>query len=355
MRREVHKFGGASVRDAEAVRNVGSIVLGLWNRGVQPVVVVSAMAKSTNALEKIWTGLPEGGAVEPLCADVLGFHANVVQELGLPEDLLQTDVAEFLAVAEGLKGRGSADAAGYDALVGFGERMSTRIVHAHLVQIGLAAQWLSAWELVRTDEAHRAAQVQLPATGDAVRLAMTGIGQGLAVTQGFVGGAANGAPTTLGREGSDFSGALFAEAWGAERLVVWKDVEGVMTGDPRHWPEATKMDRLDHGTAERMSLAGAGILHPATMAPLRRAGIPLEVRSFQRPGLEGTVIGEQHAPSDLPALWAFEEEASGEKKVRCLTADPDLAMAEWNAVFPDRQASSVEVDPNIEGCFRLVF
>jgi len=355
MRREVHKFGGASVRDAEAVRNVGRIVLGLWNRGVQPVVVVSAMAKSTNALEKIWTGLPEGVAVEPLCADVLGFHANVVRDLGLPEDLIQTDVADFLALAEGLKGKGPADAAGYDALVGFGERLSTRIVHAHLVQIGLAAQWLSAWELVRTDASHRAAQVQLPATGDAVRRAMTGIGKGLAVTQGFVGGAANGAPTTLGREGSDFSGAVFAEAWSAERLVVWKDVEGVMTGDPRHWPGATKIDRLDHGTAERMSLAGAGILHPATMAPLRRAGIPLEVRSFQRPELEGTVIGERHAPSDLPSLWAFGADATGKEEVRCLTAAPDQAVAEWNAVFPDRQASSADIDPNISGCFRLVF
>ena len=355
MRREVHKFGGASVRDAEAVRNVGRIVLGLWNRGVQPVVVVSAMAKSTNALEKIWTGLPEGVAVEPLCADVLGFHANVVRDLGLPEDLIQTDVADFLAVAEGLKGKGPADAAGYDALVGFGERLSTRIVHAHLVQIGLAAQWLSAWELVRTDASHRAAQVQLPATGDAVRRAMTGIGKGLAVTQGFVGGADNGAPTTLGREGSDFSGAVFAEAWSAERLVVWKDVEGVMTGDPRHWPGATKIDRLDHGTAERMSLAGAGILHPATMAPLRRAGIPLEVRSFQRPELEGTVIGERHAPSDLPSLWAFGADATGKEEVRCLTAAPDQAVAEWNAVFPDRQASSADIDPNISGCFRLVF
>jgi len=355
MRREVHKFGGASVRDAEAVWNVGRIVLGLWNRGVQPVVVVSAMAKSTNALEKIWTGLPEGVAVEPLCADVLGFHANVVRDLGLPEDLIQTDVADFLAVAEGLKGKGPADAAGYDALVGFGERLSTHIVHAHLVQIGLAAQWLSAWELVRTDASHRAAQVQLPATGDAVRRAMTGIGKGLAVTQGFVGGAANGAPTTLGREGSDFSGAVFAEAWSAERLVVWKDVEGVMTGDPRHWPGATKIDRLDHGTAERMSLAGAGILHPATMAPLRRAGIPLEVRSFQRPELEGTVIGERHAPSDLPSLWAFGADATGKEEVRCLTAAPDQAVAEWNAVFPDRQASSADIDPNISGCFRLVF
>jgi aspartate kinase len=313
------------------------------------------MAKSTNALEKIWTGLPEGVAVEPLCADVLGFHANVVRDLGLPEDLIQTDVADFLAVAEGLKGKGPADAAGYDALVGFGERLSTRIVHAHLVQIGLAAQWLSAWELVRTDASHRAAQVQLPATGDAVRRAMTGIGKGLAVTQGFVGGAANGAPTTLGREGSDFSGAVFAEAWSAERLVVWKDVEGVMTGDPRHWPGATKIDRLDHGTAERMSLAGAGILHPATMAPLRRAGIPLEVRSFQRPELEGTVIGERHAPSDRPSLWAFGADATGKEEVRCLTAAPDQAVAEWNAVFPDRQASSADIDPNISGCFRLVF
>ena len=355
MRREVHKFGGASVRDAEAVRNVGRIVEGLCAKGVQPIVVVSAMAKTTNALEQVWKGLPEGGAVEARCAEVLEFHADVVRGLSLSSDLLQNDVAHFLSAAEALNGRAPEDAKGYDALVGFGECMSTRIVHAHLMQLGLPAHWWSAWKLIQTDASHRTAQVALPATGAAVREALSGLGEGLAVTQGFVGGTSDGTPTTLGREGSDFSGALFAEAGAAERLVVWKDVEGVMTGDPRRWPLAKKIDRLDHGTAERMSLAGAGILHPSTMAPLRRAGIPLEVRSFQQPEGLGTVIEECPAPADLPLLWAFGVDASGAQEVRCLTDQPTEAVAEWNAAFPNRLASSAVSDPNLQGCVRLVF
>ncbi|MCH1575570.1 MAG: aspartate kinase [Flavobacteriales bacterium] len=354
MRREVHKFGGASVRDAEAVRNVGRIVLGLCSAGIQPVVVVSAMAKTTNALEKIWTGLPEGGPAEDRCTEVLDFHAGVAQDLALPSDLLQEDVAKFLSAAQALNGKPQS-AEGYDALVGFGERMSTRIVQAHLVQLGLPAHWLSAWKLIQTDTSHRAAQVELVATGVAVRTALSAIGGGLAVTQGFVGGAASGAPTTLGREGSDFSGALLAEAGAAERLVVWKDVEGVMTGDPRRWPFAQKIERLDHGTAERMSLAGAGVLHPATMAPLRRTGIPLEVRSFQQPDGRGTVIDESPIADGLPVLWAFGSGASGSEEVRCITDNTAQAIAEWNAAFPDRLASSAVADPDIEGCSRLVF
>jgi len=355
MKREVHKFGGASVRDAEAVRNVGRIVQGLCDQGIQPVVVVSAMAKSTNALEKVWRGLPEGGAVEARCADVLDFHTNVVRDLSLPAALLRKDVAELLSVAESLNGKAMADAKGYDAIVGFGERLSTRIVHAHLMELGVPAQWLSAWHLIRTDETHRTAQVDLSSTGEAIRRALSAMGGGLAVTQGFVGGTVGGIPTTLGREGSDYSGALLAEAWGAERLVVWKDVEGVMTGDPRRWPSAQKIERLDHGTAERMSQAGAGILHPATMAPLQRADIPLEVRSFQQPEATGTVIEGQTAPLGLPLLWAFGSGISGEEEVRCLTNHPDAALAEWNAVFPDRSAASSVADPNIPGCIRLVF
>ena len=354
MRREVHKFGGASVRDAEAVGNVGRIVLGLCSAGVQPIVVVSAMAKTTNALEKIWTGLPEGGPVEDRCIEVLDFHADVVRDLSLPSDLLQEDVAKFLSVAHALNGR-TQSSEGYDALVGFGECMSTRIVHAHLVQLGLPAHWLSAWKLIRTDTSHRAAMVELEATGDAVKQALSAIGGGLAVTQGFVGGAASGAPTTLGREGSDFSGALLAEAAHAERLTVWKDVEGVMTGDPRRWPFAQKIDRLDHDTAERMSRAGAGVLHPATMAPLRRAGIPLEVRSFQQPKGLGTVVEESPVADHLPVLWAFGRGASGTEEVRCITDHTAQAIAEWNAAFPDRLASSAVADPDIEGCSRLVF
>jgi len=353
MMRQVHKFGGASVRDAQAVRNVGRIVDDLCTRGIHPIVVVSAMAKSTNALEAIWSALPYGGDWQGACSAFLDFHASVAAELGLPTELLDADVAAFKAVAQRLTGQPADDEA-YDALVGFGERFSTRLVHAHLAQRGLRAVWQSAWQWVKTDAHHRAAVVDVPSTGTAVRAALERLGEDVAVTQGFVGGSADGKPTTLGREGSDYTGALLAEASGAERLVVWKDVEGVMTGDPRRWPLAEKVNALDHATAERMSRAGAGVLHPSTMAPLQRSGIPLEVRSFQHPDRTGTVISSARPDQPLPRLWAFEGEGD-RTVVRCVTGSPQGVVDEWNRAFPERPAVGTTADPDIPGCFQLGF
>lgn len=353
MKRQVHKFGGASVRDAQAVRNVGRIVEDLCIRGIHPIVVVSAMAKSTNALEAIWSALPNGGGGQNACAAFLDFHASVAAELELPSEVLDADVAAFMTVAERLTGQPADDEA-YDALVGFGERFSTRLVHAHLVQRGLRAAWQSAWQWIKTDAHHRAAAVDVASTGKAVRTALEDLGEGFAVTQGFVGGSADGKPTTLGREGSDYTGALLAEASGAERLVVWKDVEGVMTGDPRRWPFAEKVNALDHVTAERMSRAGAGVLHPSTMAPLQRSGIPLEVRSFQHPERTGTVISSAQPDQPLPRLWAFEGEGD-QAVVRCLADSPHGMVDEWNRAFPERSADRTTADPDIPGCYQLGF
>ena len=350
--REVHKFGGASVQDAAGVRNVGRLVGDIISRGVQPAVVVSAMAKSTNALEGVWSALPEGGDTEAMCSGVHRFHAAVMADLGLPSALLAEDWSAFLAAATARCGL-PADDAGYDALVGFGERFSTRIVHAHLTAIGLRVQWLSAWDLVQTDAAHRAAKVDLAKTGNLIRAQVEKAGDQVSLMQGFVGGTPEGIPTTLGREGSDFSGALMAEALGAARLVVWKDVAGVMTGDPRRWPLAQTLERLDYGTAERMSAAGAGVLHPATMAPLQRAGIPLEVRSFVHPEATGTTISGGEPPAGLPPLWAFSKDKDGQELVRCLTLRAAGAAADWHSAFPDIPLLNVAPDPGIEGCFRL--
>ena len=353
---EVHKFGGASVKDAAGVLNVGRLVAGMVAEGRRLVVVVSAMAKTTNALERVWRALPSGVAAGKECDAVRSFHEEVLEGLGLTWSVLADDWAAFVETVEGLEGVPLSHR-GYDATVGFGERFSTRIVHAHLSGVGLEPEWWSAWSLIVTDDRHRAARVQLQATGEALRRTAHGAaarGMGPAVMQGFVGGTPAGVPTTLGREGSDFSGALVAEALQASRLVVWKDVPGVMTGDPRRWPAARRLAHLDHDTAERMGRAGAGVLHPDTMAPLRRAGIPLEVRCFDDPEAPGTVISDEAAPDGLPVLWAFFQDPSGAEWVRCLAVDGALALAEWNANCPDRPMQTFEDDPDVAGCFRLI-
>ena len=353
MRWEVHKFGGASVKDAEGVRNVGHILDSVCQGGERSVVVVSAMGKTTNALEKVWRALPDAmdaKDVDAVVQDVWRFHSEIMHDLGLSASLLDEDGTAFRETAQRLIGLPMNDA-GYDALVGFGERFSTRIVHAHLNSLGLDAQWQSGWQLFLTDDHHRSAEVDIEETGQRLRAAASSVARGgLLLTQGFVGGTAKGVPTTLGREGSDFSGALMAEALDAERLVVWKDVPGVMTGDPRRWPLARPLKALDYDTAERMSQAGAGILHPATMAPLRRSGIPLEVRSFLDPDALGTAISGAEPPTDLPGLWAFSRDDQGEI-IRCLTSDEAEMRKEWEAAFPGMAMDAFEQDASISHCY----
>ena len=159
----VHKFGGASVKDADAVRNLGRILgdrVSGEDAGHGAAVVVSAMGKTTNALESVWQSLPHAGEVESVLASVLESHAATVRVLGLAPDLLDADFAAFRVLAESWRGRPASDE-GYDALVGQGERWSTRIVSAHLAAIGLPALWVSAWDIIRTDGTHRAAAVDL--------------------------------------------------------------------------------------------------------------------------------------------------------------------------------------------------
>lgn len=354
MKLEVHKFGGAAVRDAAGVRNVARIVGERVRNGVQPVVVVSAMAKSTNALEKVWGTLPTVAMPDAAVEEVRAFHFEVLEELGLSWKLIKGDWAEFMRVARELCGADCSDA-GYDALVGFGELFSTRIVHAQCAQEGQDALWWSAWEVIRTDSGHRAASVDLEVTHRLLRKAFGSVGSAVVVTQGFVGGTSDGIPTTLGREGSDFSAALLAEALGAERLVVWKDVPGVMTGDPRQWPLAKRIARLDHRTAERMSLAGAGVLHPSTMAPLQRSEIPLEVRSFLAPERIGTIIEGAAPEHGGQLLWAFAVDEGGQPFARCLSSETDKVIKEWNKAFGDRPIVAIGPDPEMEDCLRLAW
>ena len=352
----VHKFGGASVRDADGVRNLAAILrrlAGESDAGFGQAVVVSAMGKTTNALEAVWKALPHVPDVEPVMATVLSDHRRVLEQLGLSPEVLEGDLAAFKVVCESWKGRPLCDE-GYDAIVGIGERWSTRIVAAQLESEGMPAVWASAWSLVRTDAHHRAARVDVEATGQAIREAAQGWSGRIPILQGFVGASPDGRPTTLGREGSDFSGALLAEALGAERFCVWKDVPGVMTGDPRKWPAAEVLDELDHGTAELLGRAGAGVLHPDTMAPLRRTGIPLHVRSFLNPAATGTCIRGDVPPAGLPALWTLSVAQEGCRTVRCIGRTVAEAQLLWFQEFPGSEVTEAGPDPELPGCVRLV-
>ena len=216
----VHKFGGASVRDAAGVRNLSAILRQLAvgdDAGLGQAVVVSAMGKTTNALEAVWQALPQAADVEPVIAEVLADHRAVVQALGLPPDVLEPDVDRFREACEDWRGRPLSDE-GYDVLVGFGERWSTRIVAAHLESEGMPAVWASAWSMVRTDAHHRAARVDLAATAEAIQRSAKA-GRPNPHPARLCRGCGRGQPTTLG-EGPISGGAVGGGAGGLSLLRV---------------------------------------------------------------------------------------------------------------------------------------
>lgn len=281
----VFKFGGASVKDADAVRNAVSLV---ERYGRTPLVlVVSAMAKTTNALETVVQALAQGNPSEATerMHSVVEFHREVVTQLGLTStdllerldrhwDLLLTASSESYAVL-------------YDAVVGGGEWASAQILTEALRQKGLPARWVDARETVVTTADHRRASVDFAATE--ARLALWSA-EGIAVIQGFVGATPSGVPTTLGREGSDYTAAVLAHGLNADEVTVWKDVPGVLSGDPRHFPNPVLLREIPYREAIELAFYGASVIHPKTIQPLQAKDIALRVRSFVDPDLPSTRI-----------------------------------------------------------------
>ncbi len=281
---KVFKFGGASVRTADGVRNLAAIVAaekgGLF-------VVVSAMGKTTNALEGVVERFMAGMPADTRA--VRDYHEQICAELfegGVPararaflDELEQT-------VATGPQGRDYDY--WYDLIVSYGELVSTSIVAEYL-----GVRWLDARECFVTDSRHRDANVDLDETGR--RLKRASEGARVCVTQGFIGADRQGETTTLGREGSDYSAAVVAYALDARSLAIWKDVPGVMNADPKFFPDAVFIPELTYLDAVELAYSGAQIIHPKTIKPLQNKGIPLYVRPFGAPQEPGSVVHGQMA------------------------------------------------------------
>lgn len=302
----VFKFGGASIKDAASFENVARIVANYASES--PVLVVSALGKTTNALETVVQAYMEGNtqaAFERL-ASVRAQHETIVHQLFSDtdaDDLLAT-LGDFFVDAEWVletEVRGEYDYV-YDQIVSLGELLSTQIL-AHLLtqRFQLPAVWLDARDCVRTDNTYRDAQVDWQTTERQIRSAMVRIGAGkITLTQGFIGSTDENFTTTLGREGSDYTAAIFAYCLDAERLVIWKDVAGILTTDPNLYPQrAVLLPRLSYAEAIEMTFFGAKVIHPNTLRPLQNKGIALNVRSFLKPTEAGTVISAD-VPTDEP-------------------------------------------------------
>jgi aspartate kinase len=307
---KVFKFGGASVKDASAVRNV-SRILSLYAQD-QLIVVISAMGKTTNAMEAIVDALwqREEQKYLQLVEERYQFHLSIAGEL-FPEQHY-TIYNELEAVFDGLKKRYGQPLSDnyhfeYDQIVSLGEVVSTMIVEAFLKEEGHATFWADARKLIRTNHEYREGEVDWNKTEVLIRerLLPELKTKRIAITQGFLGHTSEGFTTTLGREGSDFTAGILAYCTDAESVTIWKDVPGMLNADPKWFDNTVKLDKISFKEAIELAYYGATVIHPKTIKPLQNKGIELHVKSFIDPDADGTVIQASGAFDHLVPSFIF--------------------------------------------------
>lgn len=290
----VFKFGGASVKDAEAVQNVSNILKSYSSE--QILVVVSAMAKTTNALEQVWKAyINKEASLTKYVEEVQEFHYNMIDELFKNDaQQIKDDVANVFVELDWIIEEEPQDSKNYlyDQIVSLGELLSTKIVEAYLRKQGIKSVWLDARAYIQTDNTYREGKVDWVKTNEFINADIPKILQNnIVITQGFIGCTSENFSTTLGREGSDYSAAIFANCLDAESLTIWKDVPGVLTADPKLFSNAIKLDHIPYAEAIEMTYYGASVIHPKTIKPLQNKKIPLYVKAFSNPAEEGTCVG----------------------------------------------------------------
>ncbi|TRX57778.1 aspartate kinase [Fulvivirga sp. M361] len=298
---KVFKFGGASIRSAEAIKNISNIIR--LHKGDQLLVVVSAMGKTTNALEKIAIHRLSGKAIRDELSSLEQFHFNIVEKLFDKPGLIKEKVKLIL---EQLNIKTPADINYdqlYDQTVSIGELLSSTIISAYLYEAGISTKWVDARECIKTDHTYRKAKVDWSITTSCIKSAIPAIlNKYVIITQGFIGSTWDNTTTTLGREGSDFSAAVFASCLNASSVTVWKDVPGILNGDPKLIKDAKLLSQLAYKEAAEMTYYGASVIHPKTIKPLANKRIPLYVRSFYDHEKPGTKIFDCNTSPAIPAI-----------------------------------------------------
>ncbi len=300
---KVYKFGGASVRNADGVRNLRKIIDDERNL----FIVVSAMGKTTNALERVFTGIQQDDRDRSMAeiATLRAYHAAIIDELWHTPTQLPRIEALFAELEQVVRETGyrAADAElWYDRIVAYGELISTTIISEYLNHAGVPNRWIDMRQCLVTEQRHKDAGVDIAASTPRLREAVRGCAETVFVGQGFIGGAPDGTTTTLGREGSDYSAAVAAHILDAESMDVWKDVDGVLNADPKIFPDAEQIAELNYLDTIELAYSGAQIIHPKTIKPLQNKNIPLYVRPFGDKRKPGTVIRAMSAPVQVPIL-----------------------------------------------------
>ncbi|HEX2631076.1 MAG TPA: aspartate kinase [Chitinophagaceae bacterium] len=308
---KVFKFGGASVNSVERIKNMAEILRGF--RGEKLLIVVSAMGKTTNALEKVVEAFHAGKTEEALqlFEQVKQQHLTTAKYLLVTHYLsCEKQLKDFFTEVEWLlhdKPVRDFDYY-YDQVVCVGELLSTAIVSTYLNESGIANQWLDVRDIFRTDDDFRDANIDWEFTNNNVQQNIVPLfnSNDILLTQGFIGSTDENESTTLGREGSDYSAAVFANMLDAESQTIWKDVESVMNADPKKFPDAQAIPVLNYNEVIEMAYYGAQVIHPKTIKPLQNKSIPLYVKCFLDPSLPGTVIHNQPIHG-LPPIIVLKE------------------------------------------------
>jgi aspartate kinase len=289
----VFKFGGASVKDAEGVKNLASIVSGSEGK---LVIVVSAMGKMTNALEELirsyfkrdekkWENLEK----------IKEYHNKIIDELFESSDEVFSEIDSlYFRIEDRLERTPSLDYDfEYDQLIGYGELISTKIVSAYLNKTGVKNKWMDIRFCLKTDDKWREASVEWNLSEELVKSAFSFEDESIYITQGFIGATLSDLTTSLGREGSDYTAAILGNILKAEKVEIWKDVPGILNADPQYFTNPVKIDEMSYREAIELTFFGAKVIHPKTIKPLYNSKIPLHVRSFLDPSSSGTIIGPE--------------------------------------------------------------
>lgn len=291
---KIFKFGGASSKDAEGVKNITQIIKITDDKNL--VIVVSAMGKTTNLLEKVIAEYlkDDRAKCNGYVSEFKDYHLEIIKDLfeNTSHPVYQKVLDLFEKLSSFLDVNKSKNHSFvYDQVVGYGEMVSSTIVSEYLSEVGLKNEFLDVRKCIKTDANYRDASVNWELTQQRISEKVNPIG--LSVTQGFLGSEnTNNFTTTLGREGSDYTAAIFAYCLNAESVTIWKDVPGVLNADPRYFSQTMLLNRISYREAIELAFYGASVIHPKTLQPLQRKEIPLYVKSFLNPTAAGTCVGK---------------------------------------------------------------
>jgi aspartate kinase len=309
----IFKFGGASIKDAESIKNVANIVRRF--KDDELLIVISASGKTTNAMELVLTSYWDKNRkkIKEYLDKVKANHMGILNDLFDSDNHpVFNEIHDTFIDLEWILEEEPQDTFDflYDQIVSTGELLSTKIVAAYFNHINLITNWLDVRDCILTDNTYRDANINW----DATQVSISGkipplLKKGLVITQGFLGGTSENFTTTLGREGSDFSAAIFSYCLNAKEMSIWKDVEGVLTADPRLFDKPPLIEKLSYTEAIEMTYYGAQVIHPKTIRPLQNKKIPLYVKSFLNPGGTGTVIGQFDVKEYQPMIVVKKNQA----------------------------------------------